>query len=250
MKLFSISLSVLLATSALAVPLSVLDKRNGVTTLSKRAAAADWKSRSIYQLVTDRFGRSDGSTSACGDLSNYCGGDYKGIQNQLDYIAGMGFDAIWISPIPENTDGGYHGYWAKDFEKLNTNFGSADDLKALVTAAHGKGMYVMLDVVANHAGPASGGDYSGFTFSSASNYHPQCTIDYDNQTSVEQCWVADNLPDINTEDDTIVSKLHSIVSDWVTTYDFDGIRIDTVKHIRKDFWSGYEEAAGVFATGE
>ncbi|ORY93108.1 glycoside hydrolase superfamily, partial [Syncephalastrum racemosum] len=216
----------------------------------KRAAADDWKSRSIYQIVTDRFARSDGSTSGCGDLSNYCGGDYKGIQNQLDYIAGMGFDAIWISPIPENTDGGYHGYWAKNFEALNTNFGSADDLKALVTAAHGKGMYVMLDVVANHAGPTSGGDYSGFTFDSASNYHAQCDIDYENQTSIEQCWVADNLPDINTEDDTIVSKLHSIVSDWVTTYDFDGIRIDTVKHIRKDFWSGYEEAAGVFATGE
>jgi alpha-amylase len=48
---------------------------------------------------------------------------------QLDYIQGMGFDAIWISPIVDNTDGGYHGYWARDWEAVNSNFGTKDDLK-------------------------------------------------------------------------------------------------------------------------
>ncbi|KAI7879088.1 a-amylase [Lichtheimia hyalospora FSU 10163] len=218
--------------------------------ITKRASADDWRDRAIYQILTDRFARSDGSTDSCSDLSNYCGGDYQGVIQQLDYIEGMGFDAIWISPIPANSEGGYHGYWATDFYALNDHFGSQDDLKALVDAAHERGMYVMLDVVANHAGPTQNGDYSGYTFGSSDLYHPQCSIDYNDQNSIEQCWVADNLPDIDTENESNVNTLHDIVSTWISTFGFDGIRIDTVKHVRKDFWSDYAAAAGVFATGE
>lgn len=120
---------------------------------------AAWKQRSVYQVLTDRFAREDGSTNACTSLSNYCGGNYQGMIQQLDYIQGMGFDAIWISPIVDNIDNGYHGYWARNWEGVNTNFGSEDDLKALVDAAHAKDMWVMVDVVANHSGPI-GDDFS------------------------------------------------------------------------------------------
>jgi len=85
---------------------------------------SEWKARSVYQVLTDRFARADGSTSACSNLSNYCGGNYKGMINKLDYIKGMGFDAIWISPIVENTPGSYHGYHATNWEATNSNFGS------------------------------------------------------------------------------------------------------------------------------
>ena len=72
----------------------------------------------------------------------------------------MGFDAIWISPIVKNNDlrtktheiDGYHGYWASDFDALNENFGTEDDLVSLVTKAHSMDILVMLDVVANHVG--------------------------------------------------------------------------------------------------
>ncbi|EIE77457.1 hypothetical protein RO3G_02161 [Rhizopus delemar RA 99-880] len=197
----------------------------------KRASASDWENRVIYQLLTDRFAKSTDDTNGCNNLSDYCGGTFQGIINHLDYIAGMGFDAIWISPIPKNANGGYHGYWATDFSQINEHFGTADDLKKLVAAAHAKNMYVMLDVVANHAGiPSSGGDYSGYTFGQSSEYHTACDINYNSQTSIEQCWIS-GLPDINTEDSAIVSKLNSIVSGWVSDYGFDGLRIDTVKHI-------------------
>ena len=83
----------------------------------------EWKSRSIYQIVTDRFWRDDGSTSGCGDLRKYCGGTWKGIEQNLDYIKGMGFDAIWISPIPENNGDNYHGYAALNWYKSNPHFG-------------------------------------------------------------------------------------------------------------------------------
>lgn len=65
---------------------------------SEGASAQQWASRTIYQLLTDRFDRGDGSTNGCGDISNYCGGTFQGIIQHLDYIQGMGFDAIWISP--------------------------------------------------------------------------------------------------------------------------------------------------------
>ena len=62
--------------------------------------AAEWKSRAVYQILTDRYYRSNGNTTKCTALNMFCGGDFKGIQQNLNYIKGMGFDAIWISPIP------------------------------------------------------------------------------------------------------------------------------------------------------
>jgi hypothetical protein len=45
----------------------------------------------------------------------------------------MGFDAIWISPIVTNTPGGYHGYWSQDLFGINPHFGTADDLRQLIS---------------------------------------------------------------------------------------------------------------------
>lgn len=76
----------------------------------------------------------------------------------------MGFDAIWISPVIDNVDypeigmDGYHGYWAGNWEKINHHFGSEQDLKDMVKACHDRGIWVMVDVVANHVGPV-GTDY-------------------------------------------------------------------------------------------
>jgi len=89
---------------------------------------SSWKSRTIYQLLTDRFSRSNGSTGSC-TLSNYCGGNWAGISNNLQYIKDLGFDAIWISPFVDNIDNGYHGYWSSNFEKVNSNFGDEIALK-------------------------------------------------------------------------------------------------------------------------
>ena len=94
----------------------------------------EWKSRSIYQLLTDRFARSS-DTGHC-NYSQYCGGNYRGLINKLDYIKGMGFDAIWISPIIENTEGSYHGYHFTNLYNLNYHFGSEDDFKELIRTCH------------------------------------------------------------------------------------------------------------------
>ena len=59
------------------------------------ASKEDWKSRSIYQVVTDRFARSNNSQAPCDpNLGLYCGGDFRGIINNLDYIQDLGFSAV------------------------------------------------------------------------------------------------------------------------------------------------------------
>lgn len=65
---------------------------------------AEWRSQSIYQLLTDRFARPDGSTAACSNLSGYCGGTWQGIVDQLDYIQGMGFTAVSTNYLPRILD--------------------------------------------------------------------------------------------------------------------------------------------------
>jgi alpha-amylase len=55
---------------------------------------AQWRSQSIYQVITDRFARTDGSTSASCDLNRYCGGTWQGLIKKLDYIQNMGFSAV------------------------------------------------------------------------------------------------------------------------------------------------------------
>ncbi|KAI0691609.1 alpha-amylase [Earliella scabrosa] len=227
------------------------------------ASADDWRNRTVYQLVTDRFATSDTSGPHC-DTSDrqYCGGTWKGIIKKLDYIQSMGFDAIWISPVVANVEGNtsygeaFHGYWTQDINSLNSHFGTEDDLKALSSALHNRSMYLMVDVVVNHMVSSSDPpDYSSFApFSDQSQFHDECFIsDWNNQTEIEQCWLGDtNVPlaDLNTEDDEVVKALNAWIHDLVHEYRIDGVRIDTVKHIRRDFWPEFAASAGVFTLGE
>ncbi len=127
-------------------------------------AARDWRDEVIYQIVVDRFAdgdpgnnRQDGVGTTEGDLARHQGGDYRGIVDHLDYLENLGVTALWLSPIVDNVpqsgaQDGYHGYWARDFTKVNARFGSEAELIALVAEAHARGMRVILDVVINHAG--------------------------------------------------------------------------------------------------
>ena len=208
----------------------------------------EWKTRSIYQILTDRFARTS-DTGSC-TLSQYCGGNYQGIINHLDYIQGMGFNAIWISPIVQNYAGSYHGYHLTNLYNLNTNFGSEDDFKNLITACHNRDIWVMVDVVANHVGPV-GTDYSQvYPFNSADHYHDYCDIsDWSNQWQVENCRLS-GLPDLKQENDWVTQTLLSWISDLISKYNIDGIRIDTIMEVPKWFWDSFRSSAGVFQIGE
>jgi alpha-amylase len=123
-----------------------LSSLSAILAIAQALSPSEWRAQSIYQVMTDRFARTDGSTTASCDLGNYCGGTWEGLINHLDYIQDMGFTAVWISPVVKNlnastADGSsYHGYWATSIYEVNTNFGSAADLVSLSDALHKRGM--------------------------------------------------------------------------------------------------------------
>ena len=148
-----------------------------VAAASIPAAAADYRDRLpedelIYFLLPDRFENGDVANDR-GGLSGdrlttgfdpthkgfFHGGDIKGLLRRIDYLQGMGVTAIWVAPIfknkpvqgpPGQESAGYHGYWVTDFTQVDPHFGTNADFKALVDAAHARGMKVYMDIIANH----------------------------------------------------------------------------------------------------
>ena len=208
----------------------------------------EWKSRTIYELLTDRFARTGGDYRVGCDLSNYCGGTFQGIQQHLDYIAGMGFNAIWISPIVKNKDGSYHGYHAIDLYQINPHFGSANDLKELIKACHKKDIWVVLDAVPNHMAP----DFSITSmnpFNRDEYYHDNCDItDENNQQQRENCRLF-GLPDLKQEHQFVREKYLEWIKDIIEEYDFDGVRYADVPYVPKWFWKEFSEAANTYTFG-
>jgi glycosidase len=126
----------------------------------------------VYFVLPDRFANGDPKNDKGGLMGGplqtgydptsrafYHGGDLKGLTAKLDYIQGLGATAIWLAPIFRNKpvqgakgqeSAGYHGYWVSDFTRVDPHFGSEADFKALVDAAHQRGMKVYMDIIANH----------------------------------------------------------------------------------------------------
>ncbi|KAL4747930.1 hypothetical protein BDW72DRAFT_215153 [Aspergillus terricola var. indicus] len=220
--------------------------------------------------MTDRFARADGSiTHACNLTEGlYCGGTWRGTIDHLDYIQGMGFDAVLISPIIKNVEKkaeygeAYHGYWAQDMYSLNPHFGIHEDLLDLSQALHNRGMFLMMDTVINNmaytmngGNPATDVNYTSLNpFNEKSFYHPYCRIDdWNDYPQSQYCWTGDNivaLPDLNTEDERVQTILEMWIQEMIATYSIDGLRIDAAKHVTPDFLGKFEKAANVFMFGE
>lgn len=196
----------------------------------------------IYFIFTDRFNDGDTSNNKDvnkDDLKSFEGGDWQGIIDKLDYIKDLGFTTIWISPVVKNDTGGYHGYWAVDFYKTEDHFGTIDKLKELVNKSHEKGMKVVVDLVVNHAG-------MNHPFVSDPKYkdwfHDTGSItNYDDQNEVENGKLA-GLPDFNTENPEVKKYLIDMAKWWIKEVKFDGYRLDTVKHVPKEFWTDFISA--------
>lgn len=98
------------------------------------------RSEMIYQILVYSFADSNGD--------NY--GDFQGIISKLDYIQQLGAGALWLSPIhPADS---YHGYDITDYTAVHPKFGTKEDFKQLLDAAHKRGIKIYIDVAVNHTG--------------------------------------------------------------------------------------------------
>ncbi|QXP53505.1 alpha-amylase family glycosyl hydrolase [Cellulophaga sp. HaHa_2_1] len=260
-----------------------------------------WEGANIYFLLTDRFNNGDTTndinferTKETGVLRGFMGGDLKGITAKIEegYFTKLGINAIWFTPVVEQIHGatdegtgnsyGYHGYWTKDWTALDPNFGTRDDLEAMVKTAHKNGIRVLMDVVLNHTGPVT--EIDPVWPEEWVRTSPTCT--FENYETTTACTLVNNLPDIKTENDDEValpdyllakwkeegrlsSELDELdlffkrsgcsrsskayITKWLTDYvnDFgiDGFRVDTVKHADESAWSElYKQASIAFDT--
>jgi glycosidase len=124
----------------------------------------DWRDCWMYFLMVDRFANPQASPNFAWDRQyDYRqGGTFKGVTDQLNYLQELGVKALWLSPILKNPHPNwqynYHGYDTQDFLHIDERFGSDGtlataerELEELIAQAHGRGMYVVLDIVLNHA---------------------------------------------------------------------------------------------------
>ncbi len=159
----------------------------------------------FYFVMGDRFANGDPANDTGGLGSDplvsgfdatkkgfYNGGDLDGLRERLDYVQGLGTDAIWLTPIFKNKavqleDGpsaGYHGYWITDFTQVDPHLGTNQDLAELVDAAHDRGMKVFFDIITNHTADVIGyseGDRTGYVSKDVSPYRTAAGQPFDDR---------------------------------------------------------------------
>jgi len=239
-----------LSTPSAALPLTKLHMQSFLSTvfpcLCFALSAEEWKRRAIYQVITDRFALSEGQQHTCNDSAcpygAYCGGNFQGLADNLDYIVNMGFDAIWISPVIDNMPCGYHGYWARNITKIEEHFGGEEHLAHLINKAHEKGVAVMVDTAPNHMGPdPSVGDFkSYYPFNSPEHFHKpmgyDCQAPGVTQAQRELGWMGGGvLPDLNQDHAFVRSQLLVFLETLVHKFGIDGLRVDAVPYVNKTF---------------
>ncbi len=278
------SLSTEVESVAQASPFSYMVKAPVPATV---ASPGDWRDQSIYQVVTDRFFDGDPSNNTNNPEGTYDptqsgtihGGDFKGLQDKLDYIKALGATAIWISPIVWNGFGEYHGYAGWNFYQIDPHWGTYTDLTNMVAAAHARGLYVVLDMVCNHGDDlisSPNTNYPNFEYppngynlqfdNPAKQYPPPFDtnslnpmisslfhtngyiVNFSDQTQVELGELR-GLDDFRTETTYIRTNMMNIYQYWVGQAGFDGFRIDTVKHIDQGFWQFWCPQLHQFAAG-
>jgi glycosidase len=155
----SVAVSVLAWALSMAFPAEAAPPK-----LKLHVPSPDWRDQIIYFLMTDRFedGNPQNNDQGAGEFdpkqsARYSGGDLAGVQKRLNYIQGLGATAVWITPPVANqwwngSYGGYHGYWASDFKRVDPHVGTLKDYQKLSDALHRRGMYLVQDIVLNHMG--------------------------------------------------------------------------------------------------
>ncbi len=229
------------------VPLENL--KPAVSPASPKEAPDAWhKSQVIYFPLTDRFSDGDLTNNFAVDRSHpagFWGGDLKGLTEKLDYIKSLGATSIWLSPLADNTEQinigdyhgfGHHGYWIRDHYGVEEHQGKMADAQNLVKEAHERGLKVVLDVVLNHVGP----DHKFLEDPNKKDwFHNQGGINnWNDPREVEQGDLG-GLPDLNQENPETYKYLVDNTLWWIEQTGVDGIRLDAIKHVSKDFWAKF-----------
>ena len=197
-----------------------------------------WNDAVFYEIFVRSFYDSDGDGI----------GDIQGIIEKLDYLndgnpntsSDLGVTALWLMPIFPSPS--YHGYDVTDYRDIHPDYGSMDDFRALVNAAHSRGIKVIIDFVGNHTSD----QHPWFTSSANNNDKRDWYIwrssapDYNGPWG-QTVWHERNnayyygifwggMPDLNYNNQEVTNEIKNTVRFWKEDIGVDGFRIDAVKH--------------------
>lgn len=213
----------------------------------------------IYLITPDRFVNGDPDNDNVGEMPDTLnrsfrggrhGGDLAGIERSLDYLADMGFTAIWLNPVLENDMEiySYHGYSTTDFYRVDPRYGTNEQYRELVQNAQRKGIKVIMDVIVNHFGsfhpwmadlPTDDWinfQQEGFTPTT----HRRETIqdpyasEYDKR-AFSDGWFVKTMPDLNQRNPLVADYLTQVSLWWIEYLGLNGLRMDTYPYPDKDY---------------
>ena len=255
----------------------------------------DWRDQVIYMLMIDRFSDGDPGNNDQGYgeydpslASHFSGGDLQGVIDRLDYIRSLGATAVWITPPVYNQwwstpyqAAGWHGYWAVHFQEIDPHFGTLETYKRLSHELHCRGMYLIQDIVANHAGNffAYDGEYDPgdtarnfyllepdshqpapvqYPFNQVDRLNPEHVAadiyhwtppvqDYSDPRQ-EHYYSLGHVNDINTENPVVIDAFKEIYKYWIGEVGVDAFRMDTVMLVPLAFWNRFlHDGDGIYA---
>jgi cyclomaltodextrin glucanotransferase len=248
--------------------------------------ADDFRARTMYFVFVDRFANGNtandnglnpaatSSVKSAGGISEwkkYWGGDIQGLIDQLDYLKDLGVSAIWVTPLMQNiivgTEGGYHGYWARDFYKVDEHLGDWALVDQLDRAMEDRGMKLVLDIALNHSNQDDSFEFgalfkdgvfvTNFASGKGTWYHnngaiadcgdnnpeTKCGSEWDNPWTMRNKSLF-NLADFNHGVDSnsqVDQYLIDAALKWMD-HGVDAFRIDAIKHIEPNFINRFSAA--------
>lgn len=205
----------------------------------------------LLNLMPDRFANGNPANDTLPGLGDPAdrsqpggrhGGDLQGITERLDYLAGLGFTALWLTPVLENRQPAYsyHGYAATDLFRIDPRLGTLDDYKRLAAEARRRGLGLIQDVVPNHIGdghrwlahpPARdwfnpGPPAAALTNHARSSIRDAYAVSAD-RDGFTRGWFAPTMPDLNTTQPLLAQYLVQNAIWWIEEVGLMGLRVDT-----------------------
>ncbi|WP_141434048.1 alpha-amylase family glycosyl hydrolase [Bacillus sp. 03113] len=175
-------------------------------------------------------------------------GDLNGVISKLDYLKDLGVEGIWLTPIM--TSPSYHGYDVIDYEKVNSDFGTFENVKKLVNEAHKRNIHVIIDLVLNHTSrehpwfqKALAGDpiYRNYyvwanqetNLGQLGDYGQQ--IWHGNDENIYEGVFSEAMPDLNYDNPEVRSEMIRVGKFWLEKAGVDGFRLDAAKFIYSSY---------------
>ena len=202
-----------------------------------------WSDRIFYEVFVRSFQDSDGDGI----------GDLRGLTDRLDELNDgdpattddLGVTALWLMPVAASPS--YHGYDVTDYRAVEPDYGTADDFRAFVGAAHERGIDVIVDLVLNHTSR----EHPWFQDAIApGTAHDDWYLWEDERPAVARSdgarvwheaggrfyygYFWEGMPDLNLENPEVGAELDAVARFWLDEMGVDGFRLDAAKHLIED----------------